>query len=295
MTDIDANCNFIFRLYVHGGRDTNKTSFCPSIRNSFAKISSLLSVELNIMHLYFLLLAVFSTAIGCPTGEAQLPTENSLSFVPPDLEPSSNELPFVPPDLAPSSNELNYEIATGSQDSDGQIFQDFTIADQAAPKTAKLDDIESVIDESEKYRKDANGQRFQDFTVADQAAPTISKAVLDNIESVTDESEKYRTLSCADGWGVCCQGNNPSSANDYLPCSGSKYVRMLHSQSRAKLLCLESKNVYAGYEEIANQDPRYGRYCYNPVYIHTSQCGNIIFIDLQVRKISLKTIRQLAR
>lgn len=62
---------------------------------------------------------------------------------------------------------------------------------------------------------------------------------------------------------------------------------MLHSQSRAKLLCPESKNVYAGYEEIASQDPRYGQYCYNPVYIHTSQCGNNIFIDLQVRDISL--------
>lgn len=136
------------------------------------------------MHLYFLLVPVFSTAIGCPTGEAQLPTENSLSFVTPDLEPSSNELPFVPPDLAPSSDELTYETATGSQDSDGQIFQD--------------------------------------FTVADQAAPTIPKAVLDNIESVTDDSEKYRKLSCAEGWGVCCQGNDPSSANEYLPCSGSK-------------------------------------------------------------------------
>lgn len=145
------------------------------------------------MHLYFLLVAVFSTAIGCPIGDAQLPTENFLSFVPPDLEPSSKE--------------LTYEIAAESQDSTGQLFQDFTVADQAAIAAGS---------------QDSNAQIFQDFTVTDQAAPKIPKTVLEDIESVIDESEKYRRLSCADGWGVCCQGNDPSSANDYLPCSGSK-------------------------------------------------------------------------
>lgn len=122
------------------------------------------------MHLFFLLVAVFSTAIGSPNADAQLPTENFL--------------PFVPPDLAPSSNELTYANAVGSRNSNDQIFQD--------------------------------------FTVADQAAPNIPKAVLENIGSVVDESEKYKKLSCDNGWGVCCQGKDPSSANDYLPCSGSK-------------------------------------------------------------------------
>lgn len=124
----------------------------------------------NMMRLYFLLVAVFSTAIGSAIADAQLPTENFLSG--------------VPSEVAPSSNELIYEIATGSQDSNGQIFQDFTIADQAAPK--------------------------------------IPNAVLESIDSAVDESEKYKSLSCGDGWGVCCRGNDRSAANDYQPCSGSK-------------------------------------------------------------------------
>lgn len=62
---------------------------------------------------------------------------------------------------------------------------------------------------------------------------------------------------------------------------------LLHSQFRSELLlCLESKNVYAGYDDIGSQDPRYGQYCYRPVFIHQSQCENNIFIDLQVGNMS---------
>lgn len=123
------------------------------------------------MHLYVLLAAVFSTAIGSPLADAQLPTENFFSFVPQDLEPNPDQSTY-------------YSNAVGHKNQDGQIFQD--------------------------------------FTVADQNAPNIPKAVLENIERMVDESEKYKRLSCGNGWGVCCQGKDPSSANDYLPCSESK-------------------------------------------------------------------------
>lgn len=98
---------------------------------------------------------------------------------------TDNFLSFVPPDLEPNPNQLTYySNAEGSQNPNGQIFQG--------------------------------------LTVAQQTAPNIPKAILDNIGNVLDESEKYTKLSCGDGWGVCCQDKDPTSASDYLPCSESK-------------------------------------------------------------------------
>lgn len=103
----------------------------------------------KIMHLYFLLAAVFSTVIlGSPVAQDQLPSIQDLSS-------------FVPQDLAPNPNQESFADALLSQSSNSQTFPGSAVPDQPTGPNPAFDIALAPNNPGEKI--DADTVQYRSF------------------------------------------------------------------------------------------------------------------------------------